>query len=403
MSSLGHIVLLSKDATLPEYFGVYGGVYKSTPNIDALAKKGTVFYNHYSAAPSTAMAFLAMFTGLFPYQTEYARYAEVGEFKGETLFDRLYDKGYECHLLWSSNYVDKAEKYSKCYGRHTIHHDQYKFNQSCGFNAEMKAEMRKPDEALAEGTLQKLIEEVDTIDYQNKPIFLWIHMPHCLLGRVSYGDDIDLFDRLVGEMRKRFADDNLFVTADHGHMNGTKGKAGYGFDVYRKAARIPLIAPRINGCAEITFPTSNIQLGEMILEHKVTRLPYVLCDSQFYAQPYRKLAVIKDHFYYIYNKADKTEELYDIQLDPNQEINLLASFFWKDRDRHCETDIRQVIYYPFWEDVEKNANELREIKNGIWKTGTRREERRAKRRAVKVGLIYWVKGILRKLPFRGKK
>ena len=40
---------------------VAGGV---TPNIDELAKKGTVFNRHYTAAASTAMAFTSMATEL---------------------------------------------------------------------------------------------------------------------------------------------------------------------------------------------------------------------------------------------------------------------------------------------------------------------------------------------------
>ena len=80
------------------------------------------------------------------------------------------------------------------------------------------------DEALARGTIEKILAEVDTIDYENKPVFLWIHMPHCLNGRISYGDDIDLYDTLIGEMRRRFGDENLFVTADHAHMNGRGGE-----------------------------------------------------------------------------------------------------------------------------------------------------------------------------------
>lgn len=196
-----HIVLVSKDATLPEYYGPYNSPYTKTPNIDELARKGTVFNKHYTAAPSTAMAFYAMFTGKYPYESGNTIYVEVEPYKGDTLFDKLYDQGYECHLLWSSNYITKADLFSKCTGRHTIRHESLKFNQSCGINAAYHEENRKRNEAEVQASYQAIINEIDTIDYENKDIFLWIHMPHCIKGRISYGDDIDIFDNLIGDLK----------------------------------------------------------------------------------------------------------------------------------------------------------------------------------------------------------
>ncbi|HPY85730.1 MAG TPA: sulfatase-like hydrolase/transferase, partial [Ruminococcus flavefaciens] len=96
---INNIVLISKDILMPQYLPIYGNSYWKTPNIDELAAKGTVFKRHYTAAPSTAMAFTAMFTGNYPHETGYATYREVQEYNGETLFDRLYERGYQCHLV----------------------------------------------------------------------------------------------------------------------------------------------------------------------------------------------------------------------------------------------------------------------------------------------------------------
>ena len=389
-----HIVLVSKDATMPEYYGPYQSVFTKTPNIDELASKGTVFRKHYTAAPSTAMAFAAMFTGKWSYEMGYSHYHEVAEYMGETLFDKLYEQGYECHVLWSSNYAPKAEIYTKCYGKHTIFHDKMKFNQSCGFNAKFTKENRIRNEQLAHETIEKIIAEVDTID-RNKPIFLWVHMPHCLVGRISYGDDMDLYDHLIGELRQRFGDENFFVTADHGHMNGYKGKVGYGFDVYNNATHIPLIAPRMEDKREIKFPTSNVQLGDIILEHRVKKLPYILSDCAYYAQPNRKLAIIVDDWYYIYNKRTKKEELYHMALDPHQDINLAQKFQWKDMDRCCLTDIRQVILFPDWDKVEAVIDHMREIKDSVWENGTKREETIRLIRYIGRKSRYFIRGLLK--------
>lgn len=364
-----HIVLVSKDATLPEYFGPYNSRYTKTPNIDELASKGTVFRKHYTAAPSTAMAFYAMFTGKYPYESKNSIYVEVEPYDGDTLFDILYDKGYECHLLWSKNYITKADKFSKCVGRHTIHHESLKFNQSCGTNAVYHKENRKRNEDQVMEAYNAILEEIDTIDYKSKNIFLWIHMPHCIKGRISYGDDIDVFDNLIGELRKRFGDESLFVTADHAHMNGYRHKVSYGFDVYDRVTRIPLITPRIDDYKTVDFVTSNVQLSDIILNRRVEKLPYVVIDSAYYCQWKRQTAIVKDNYYYIYTKRNKKEELYDMELDPHQDINLLESFLWNDYDRGCKTDVRQVILYPYWDNIPQVVLGMRDIVKSFWRVG----------------------------------
>ncbi len=372
-----HVVLLSKDAMLPEYLPTYGNTYWKTPNIDELAAKGTVFQQHYTAAPSTAMAFTSMFTGLYPYQLDRKDYTEVEEYnQGTTLFDEMYARGYECHLLWSSNYIKMADKFSKCYGKHTIRHESMKLNQSVGVHMPHNEEQNnlKPDDAKVKEVMDYLVGELDSLD-RSKPIFLWIHLPHVLLGRCGYGQDIDLFDRFVGELRTRFGDEGIYITADHGNMNGYKGKTTYGFDVNQPAIRIPLIAPRIEGMETVTFPTTNARLMDMILNETVRKEEFIISDTQYYAQPYRKTAIIRGKYKYIYNKFDKSEELYDIEFDPNENINLLKKLLY-DVDRNRNVNAQQVIFYPWMDEAMENYRLIKTFFDSIWKTAGKWTERK---------------------------
>ncbi len=364
-----HVILVSKDAMLTSYLPTYGNQYWKTPNIDELAKKGTVFFRHYTAAPSTAMAFTSMFTGLFPYQLDRKDYTEVREYdQGTTLFDELSDRGYECHLLWSKNYIHMADKYSKCYGKNTIRHEAVDLNQSVGVHIPRADEQNHlvPDDGKTEKVMNYLGEVLDGID-ETKKIFMWIHLPHVLLGRCGYGQDIDLFDEFIGMLRRKFGDEGIYVTADHGNMDGFRGKTTYGFDVYESAIRIPLIAPRITDSPTVDFPTSNVQLTEMILNGKVSKLPFVLSDSQYYAQPYRKLAIIHDNYKYIYNKLTRKEELYDVVYDPVEHINLLEDKLY-DTDRNRYVNAEQVVFYPYRDRAREEYKAFREYFLSIWKT-----------------------------------
>ena len=64
-----HVILVSKDAMLSSYLPTYGNKYWKTPNIDELAKKGTVFF--VIIQPLLRQQWRSsMFTGLFPYQLD---------------------------------------------------------------------------------------------------------------------------------------------------------------------------------------------------------------------------------------------------------------------------------------------------------------------------------------------
>ena len=364
------IILLSKDILRPDYLSCYGGRAWSTPNIDELARSGTVFRRHYTAAPSTAMAVTSMFTGLWAHSLDRKRYSEVEQFdEDKTLFGILNERGYHTHVIWPGDYDERAGKYSKVFSRDTAIHGagnaQYRiFPIKDGRRKPLSTKGICPDEVLS-----SILATLDgCLEGEEAAAFIWMHLPHCLLGRTSYGADIDLFDRLVGEVRERFDRSGIYVTADHGHMNCQKGVPVYGFHVYEGAIRIPLITPRIEGQEEILFPTSNTQLMDCILGRPIQERRYVYSDSQYYAQSNRKLAVVMGKYKYIYNKRTRTEELYDLEYDPTENVNLLI-VGWDDRNRCGQYLLEEIYYYPHWDQAGDACVELRREKDRIWREG----------------------------------
>lgn len=370
-----HKVIISKDILIPGYLPVYGNEYWHTPHIDALAAKGTVFTRHYTCAPSTAMAMTGMFTGKFPHELNRKDYSEVAEYEGETLFDAMHERGYACHLLWSSNYIEMADRFSKCFGKHTIRHESRKLNQSVGVHMPHDASSNEvpANETLARETMEYLRKEIDSID-TSRPVFLWVHLPHVLLGRSGYGQDMDLLDEFVGYVRQKLGD-WIILTADHGNMNGARGKTTYGFDVYEPAVRIPLITPRLHGQPTIEYPTSHVQLWDMVVREQVDPLPFVVCDSQYYGQPYRKTALIRGRFKYIYHKLTQEEELFDVVFDPMEQVNLLKPLM-HDEDRDRDVNLKQVYFYPYWEEAMAAYDTLKRELANFWRTAPKAEERK---------------------------
>ena len=359
------IVLLTKDAMCKSYLPIYGGKrWKGeTPNVDELAEKGTVFTNCYTAAPSTAMSFLGIFTGRFPYELDIHDYTPMKKEFKDNLFRRLEIKGYKCHIIWDSKWDSLAKPYSNCYGN-AVFHSINNLGQPVGARFPHEGKL-VPNNIKADEVIAKLRKEITEI-IDNGKLFLWIHLPHVISGRISYGGDIDIYDNIVGMIREYFSDDAIFLSADHGNMAGTHGKVGYGFDVYQSAIAVPLITPRIDSLKEYSEVFTTVDLGTMITENRIKTREYIYVDTAYYKQPHRKLAVIHKNYHYIYNKQTRLEELYDIEYDPLEGINLFSENIF-DKERKSWVPIRDLLPYEKWDELEEEKEKLIAAKEKIWR------------------------------------
>lgn len=382
------IILFTKDAFCTEYLPCYGNKFwkGKTPNLNELVKKGTLYTHFYTAAPSSAMAYLSMFTGLYPYQQSIKTYAPlVKSYEGETLFDKARKKGYTCHVIWDESWMTTSYVHSLCYGEGTIFHPLHGLRQGVGFHYKHDGFL-VPDKKKEDATLELIEQEVKKITSEDK-VFLWFHLPHVINGRVAYGSDIDLYDKVIGIIRKYFSDENIYISGDHGNMNGHKGKLGYGFDVYEPAIRIPLITPRRQDLETYDNTLCNIDWDKIIFSDEIPNREIIISDSAYYSQPNRKTAIIYKNFRYIYNKIDGSEELYDIEWDPNQNFNLMEDQV-NDIDRKVVNISRELYFYPYWQQLPSIRTKLREERLKIWK-----EE------PSKVKVFHKIKAMIRKIPF----
>lgn len=371
---MGNIIFISKDACNKHALPVYGNRYWKTPNIDALAAKGTVFNRHYTAAASTAMAFTSMSLGKYCYETGRRVYKNEKSINGNTLFDKLYDLGYEIHIMWDDTYTSFAETHFKCEGLHTQIHSLHAIKQQISAHKKGQFDDMTFDDSETQVALDLIKSEFQKIkDNAQKDIFIWFHLPHVMRGRQGYGSDIDVYDKVIGIARDLFGDDDIFISADHGHMNGWKDKYHYGYDVEEEAICIPLIGPKVNGVPKIDFPTSTLQMLDILHYRKIEPLDYVMCETAYYAQPKRKIAIVKGKYKYSYNKETDKEYLYDLDFDPEENHNLVYPEFY-DTDRFLWYSTSQCFYYPYWDTAMDVLQEIRSIKEGMWKNGTVFEE-----------------------------
>ena len=369
------ILLLTKDALCKDYLPIYGNKYWAgkTPNLDELAAKGTVFNRQYTSAPSTVMSFRSMTTGLFAHEQPYSKYLPKDvEGSPTDLFETAKTNGFKGHLIWDSTWVKMVLRFGNCYGKDTVIHNMDGLKQGVGSYYKNGTHLHNDDVKVI-NTIERILDQVKEILNNEDKSFIWIHLPHVINRRTSYGSDIDAFDLLIGNLRKLFNDDNIFISADHGNMNGYNGKYCYGFDVHTSAIEIPLITPRIEDVHYFDEITSNVDIKTLIFERIITHREYVYSDTAYYAQPHRKLSIISRKFCYVYNKMDKTEELYDLENDRYMRCNLLLEKKY-DQDRRIMSPVRDYYFSPYWDDINDIVTVFRRTKDDLWRNGSKLEE-----------------------------
>lgn len=363
-------VLVSKDALCKDYLSIYGHKpYQSkTPNIDDLASKGTIFTNYYCAAPSTVMAFHSMGTGLYAHETEFQMYERIHyKHNGVTSFTRLKDAGYdEIHIVWDEDWGFLPEYFDYFRDDVTIH-NMVGFRERVSFHKKEQVEVLNNDIVALE-ELAVIKEKLVNLLNTEKSIFIWLHLPHVVRGRSGYGADIDIFDQYVGMIRGLVPDDCIAITADHGNLNGYRGKLAYGFDLYDRATRIPLIIPRIHNQELISNNVSSVDLFSILLNKEIPNREFIYCDTAYRAQKHRKLAIIYKNYKYIYTKDGCGEELYDLTFDPEEQFSLMSDKLY-DVDRKVYVNSKEEYFYPFWATINNVRELMRAERNRIWRNG----------------------------------
>lgn len=370
MNNRKTFILISKDALCIDYMHLYGKkkCQFATPNIDELAAKGTLFTNYYCAAPSTVMAFYSMGTGQFAHETDFQMYERIHfPFKGDTSFTMMHACGYdEAHIVWDEDWGFLPEYFDYFRNDVTIHNIDG-FRERVSFHKKVQGEVLNDDVKSIEVLNMikgKLLELLNTPN----SVFIWLHLPHVVRGRAGYGSDIDMFDQYVGMVRTLVPDDCIAITADHGNLNGYRGKLAYGFDVYQRAIHIPLITPRIKGMKEYRDNVSSVDLFRILLTGEVPERGFIYSDTAYRAQKSRKIAIIKGNYKYIFTKRTGHEELYDLDYDPEENFSLMEDRCY-DVDRKLYVASKEEYYYPYWHLLPEIRKMMREEKRRIWRNG----------------------------------
>ncbi|MEX2260307.1 MAG: sulfatase [Bryobacteraceae bacterium] len=309
-SSPPNVLLITVDTLRADNLSCYGYPWKTSPNIDKLAREGTLFEQAYSVIPLTGPAHLSLFTSRYP-QEHGARRNGLAVADDRTVValpQVLRANGYQNAGFisgWPLN--GRLTKIDDWFD----HYDENLTRTYQMFNSSRWAEDVTPP------AINWLKENAGS----GKPFFLWIHYfdPHSpyefreefadlernasaapvpvadddTRERIrNYDTEIAYMDSHIGKLLNVVDDlglkDSTLValTADHGESLGEHDYVGHGRHLYENIVRIPLIVRlpgKVAAGKKIATPVSivdiaptvlDLTVGETLKEKKVY-LPFV--------------------------------------------------------------------------------------------------------------------------------
>jgi arylsulfatase A-like enzyme/HEAT repeat protein len=255
------VVLITIDALRADHVGAYGYARATTPNIDALARRGARFERAYAQAPHTSYSVASMLTG--KYYPTLARLAPGDPHDPIALLLRQYGWKTSAFYPPAVFFVDG---------------DKLKAYQENNFQFEY---VKVGDFTDANGRLSQIAEFF--AKERPRKTFLWVHLfephePYEKREGFDFGNkDMDRYDseiayadaavgRLLAYLQKNRPGAIVIVTADHGEEFDEHGGRYHGGTLYEEQIRVPLVIavpgvePRV-----LSGPVELIDLAPTIL------------------------------------------------------------------------------------------------------------------------------------------
>lgn len=239
------LVLITLDTTRADHVGPRGPRPSLTPNLDALAARGTRYTGALTAAPLTLPAHCTLLTGLEP-PAHGVRDNGIAALPAgvPTLATVLSARGYRTAAFVSSRVLDRRFGLGRGFDVYDDH-----------MVAEQVGEQGYPERDAAAVTTAALAWAARTP--RGTPFFLWVHYydPHSPYEPPGVAADAPAADRYAGEVA--YVDREVgrllaglpgpaagrvvAAVGDHGEMLGEHGERDHGIFLYRASLEVPLV------------------------------------------------------------------------------------------------------------------------------------------------------------------
>jgi arylsulfatase A-like enzyme len=382
-----NIVLITIDALRADHLSCYGYKRKTSPNIDKIAEKGILFKNAMSPSSWTVPSIVSLFTSVYP-----LNHGIVGGF--------VKDKAVYNQKVFSDNLITLAE-ILKANGYNTFGvASNLHLGENLGFARGF--DYFKCLAFFPAPFVNEIIDSWEDKIKESEKFFLWIHYfdPHlpykprdpwiekytsktltqklnlskkkrfelmqlipmfkkdsqALSNLIAlYDSEINYVDSFIGKLIKKFGLDKnslIIIAADHGEEFLEHGQVEHGNNLYQETTHIPLIIKLpYSTKKEISeeyvtlldiMPTTLDLLNIKVTDRIIGKSLFADKRSGYFFSELSKFLFLKTiqtpEWKYIYNYTAKTEELYNIKLDPLEYNNLT------DKNTKQRTKLKEQLF-----------------------------------------------------------
>jgi arylsulfatase A-like enzyme len=276
-----NVLLITIDTTRADHLGAYGYSRDTSPNLDKLAKDGTLFENGWAHAPSTRYSMPAILTGRLPLDVYYDTSVQGWPGllpKATTLAEALAPLGFHTGAITNYWYFDRVRHMDQGFVEYD-NDDERLHGAVAGAG---------PERTTGSSSKQQTDKAIAFVDkHASERWFLWVHYydPHADYEKhaevPSFGTDpMALYDgeirftdlhigRLLDDLRAKGLYDKtvVVVTGDHGEGFGEHGVDKHGYHLYAAQTKVPMIM-RVPGLAprRSTTPAGHVDIFATLVD-----------------------------------------------------------------------------------------------------------------------------------------
>lgn len=347
-----NVLLISVDTLRADHLGTYGYERSVSPNLDALAAESVVFENAMASASWTLPSFASVMTGQFPETHRCWNVKSRLDSSLPTMAEIMSVSGYEttCYV----SHFALSRKFGLQQG--FVHFDDQADFAVEGSNQTITSPQ-------VDQRAVKWFEQRASVE-DGAPWFLWLHYfdPHAdyqshagapdeLNGtdEVSrYDNEIHFTDQSIGRVLQSLddlgLDENTIIIfhSDHGEEFGDHGGAHHGRTLHREVLRVPLfirapgirparvtelvrtvdILPTVMDLVDLAVPVdiAGQSLRPALEGRPDPNLP-ALAQIRLYSSDFYD-GIMRGKWKLLVDIAGDNHQLYDIQADPLEQVNL---------------------------------------------------------------------------------
>ncbi len=239
------VILISVDTLRADHLGCYGYKALATPNIDSLARGGTIFSEVNSQIPITLPSHVSLFTSMYPFMTGIEENGEVVPSGATTLATVLKAHGYRTAAFIGGYFLARRFGFDQGFDVYDSPFDSRRFERALDLKRPA-AEVTKSAEAWISAN-------------SSHPFFAFVHLfdlhqpynPPARFERLApkseYDAELAYVDDVLGGFFRFLSEKGitrrclLVLLSDHGESLGEHGEHTHGYFIYQSTLHVPLI------------------------------------------------------------------------------------------------------------------------------------------------------------------